>query len=128
MTKAATIMRLHAEGLSTREIALEVYALDPSLPWDVLDRKMAYVRVVIRQRKGTRQSQHDQRYLANGGQTRQRDRFKERYEADPVVRLTVRKSVTDWQRQNREKYLAYQRHYSQHVRPKKRLAESLTTD
>lgn len=54
-TKAAAIMALHAQGLTTREIALQVYG-------EATPSRMAYVRIVRFQRKGT-QSAADARYL-----------------------------------------------------------------
>ncbi len=88
MTKAQQIMNLHKQGHSTREIAEAVYGQQPDYAsWD---RKMAYVRIVIRQRKGTRYSANDGRYLMRkfGGKTpreahklRQRERYR-----DPAYR------------------------------------------
>ncbi len=52
MTKVAQIMALAAQGLTTRQIACEVYGISLAAPKRVLDGPMAYVRVVVRQRKG----------------------------------------------------------------------------
>lgn len=62
-TKKQQIMALHARGKSTREIAAAVYGLSTSTPWREADRRMAYVRVVIRQRKGGNSSAHDVAWL-----------------------------------------------------------------
>lgn len=100
MTKKDQIMALHREGRTTRQIACEVYGLPLDAPKKVADRKMAYIRVVIRQRKGTSQSAADVTYLvrkygsvANGHRVRnagQRDyrsaRHKRLYHTDPAWR------------------------------------------
>ena len=58
MTKAAEIMALAAQGLSTREIALKVYG-------EATEGKLAYVRVVSKQRRGSSESLHDKRWRAS---------------------------------------------------------------
>ena len=50
MTKADQIRQLAAKGKSAREIAIEVYSLSPLAHYEDVDRKAAYVRVVLRQR------------------------------------------------------------------------------
>jgi hypothetical protein len=50
MTKAAQIIQLFRLGKSTREIAVEVYSLGENAPKRLIEAKMAYVRVVARQR------------------------------------------------------------------------------
>ena len=62
MTKAARIMALHRAGKTTREIAASVYGLREDAPSAEIDDKMAYVRVVVRQRKGKSASKHDIRW------------------------------------------------------------------
>ena len=66
MTKAKRILKLHSAGKTTREIAVAVSGLKPDAPHKVADRKMAYVRVVLRQRqrKGTGASKHDEAWRA----------------------------------------------------------------
>lgn len=84
-TKAATIMRLHAAGLSTREIALAVYG-------EALDKRMAYVRIVVRQRKGSGQSPADIRLRQS-----------------PNGRVAYNARQNEWQKRNRDKVNAWQR-------------------
>lgn len=55
-TKSAKIMELHARGLSTRAIAMEVYG-------DTTASHLAYVRLVAFQRKGGGMSEADRRYV-----------------------------------------------------------------
>ena len=55
-TKSARIMELHARGLSTRAIAIEVYG-------DTAASHLAYVRIVAFQRKGSGMSEADHRYV-----------------------------------------------------------------
>ena len=58
-TKAAAIMALAGEGKTTREIAIAVYG-----PRCNVRTKAAYVRVVLRQRKGRGESDVDRRHVA----------------------------------------------------------------
>jgi hypothetical protein len=50
MTKAAQIRELFRQGKSTREIAMQVFSLDENSPKQLVEAKMAYVRVAARQR------------------------------------------------------------------------------
>jgi hypothetical protein len=50
MTKAAQIRELFRQGKSTREIAIQVFSLDENSPMQLIEAKMAYVRVAARQR------------------------------------------------------------------------------
>ena len=59
-TKVALIMALHAEGKTTRQIAEAVYGNLTS--YAERDRKMAYVRVALRQRKNNGKSKADRAY------------------------------------------------------------------
>jgi hypothetical protein len=61
-TKAAQIMILHRRGHSTRAIALAVYDLVEHTPQGVIEKAMAYVRVVTRQRRGHGESKADVRW------------------------------------------------------------------
>jgi hypothetical protein len=61
-TKAARIMALHRRGHSTRAIALAVYDLAEHTPQGVIEKAMAYVRVVTRQRRGRGESEADVRW------------------------------------------------------------------
>ena len=85
-TKSAQIMALHKQGKTTREIALKIYGAGCDVRV-----KMAYVRVVVNQRKGSGMSKHDKAYqAAEEAQTRrrayQRGYNKRRYHSDPVWR------------------------------------------
>lgn len=62
MTKSDRIMALHAQGLSTRQIAERVYGINAKTSRKLADRKMAYVRIVVRQRQGGSKSPADTRY------------------------------------------------------------------
>ena len=62
-SKKDLILALHAQGKTTREIAKAVYGVPDSAPQKVADRKMAYIRVVLRQRKGGGASDIDRRSL-----------------------------------------------------------------
>ena len=57
MTMATDILALADGKRTTRQIAERVYAERP-----ISDKQMAYVRVVIRQRRGTKPSQADSKY------------------------------------------------------------------
>lgn len=72
MSKAQQIIALKAQGLNTRQIAIEVYGEDCNVR-----TKMAYVRVVLNQRQGSGKSKHDTAY------------FKRRYENDPEFRAKL---------------------------------------
>ena len=52
MTKAQRIIKLWLQGKSTREIACAVYGLSLCADRVTVDKCMAYVRVVVRQRPG----------------------------------------------------------------------------
>lgn len=65
MTKAQKILELHQAGKTTREIATRIYGIPRNAPKAVADKKMAYVRVVIRQRRGSASSEIDKRYWAS---------------------------------------------------------------
>ena len=64
-TKSAQIMALHKRGKTTREIAITVYKLPSDAHFEDVDRKAAYVRVVVGQRKGLGMSPHDKRWRAS---------------------------------------------------------------
>lgn len=90
-TKAARIMALHKQRKTTREIAMAVYQLPKDAPWEVVDRKAAYVRVVIGQRQGVSYSAAETRYLLKkyGGKTVQEasaTRERIRYATNPSRR------------------------------------------
>jgi hypothetical protein len=90
MTKKVQILRLAKLGKTTREIATKVMGLAPDASRDEADAKMAYVRVVIRQRKGGTYSAADKAWLMRtyGGATvqeAQRNKSRIRY-ADPTSR------------------------------------------
>jgi hypothetical protein len=81
MTKAERILQLYDGARTTRQIA-EIIHGGP-----VTDKEMAYVRVVLRQRFGTRRSDTDRRYhMSSLGRTTRRKRFKERYDSEPAFR------------------------------------------
>lgn len=90
MKKTEQIMTLHSQGKTTWEIAREVYALPNWASREDVDRKAAYVRVVLRQRNGRGLSKTDERYLKRRYGTRtvkeaHKLQARERY-ADPVLR------------------------------------------
>ena len=62
VTKSDRIVALHLEGKSVREIAIAIYNLNPGLPSRDIDRKAAYVRVVLRQRNPEGVSKYDRAY------------------------------------------------------------------
>lgn len=104
MTKAERIMRLHAQGKTTREIADAMYRVKNATHAE-RDRRMAYIRVVVRQRKGGKSSEADKRY---------RDM---KWETDEVYR---EKKLARWRDhrkrwaqtpEGREYRLQYQRQY-----------------
>ena len=79
MSLSQRILKLHAKGLSTREIAEKVYGLPTGLSSRERDPAMAYVRVVTRQRLGGT-SDNDIRYMKRrfGGSQRRSQREAER--------------------------------------------------
>ena len=118
MTKAQQILALSAEGHTTRVIAGIVYGLDDDAPGADWDRRMAYVRVVLRQRReGTGASIYDRRYWDARG----RDRQRERYHIDPDFRARKVRSTRVWQSENRDHLREYRRQYDA-----KRRAERLS--
>lgn len=101
--KASRIAELHAKGMSTRQIAREVWGLPDDTPHRELDRKMAYVRVVLRQRNGDSyaSSPADRRYYeSDHGRRRINDRQRSKYALDPEYR----------QRRRAQLKAAYQRY------------------
>lgn len=83
MTKAEKILALAAQGLSTREIAIAVYGADCNIK-----TKMAYTRIVMRQRNNG-MSAADRRYWKTdkgraAKNSSQRRRKKLRRATDPV--------------------------------------------
>ena len=86
-TKASQIMALHAEGKSTREIARRVFATDSPT-----ESNLAYVRVVVGQRRGGGQSANDKAYQRTEAYRRWNNGYwRARYAADAAYRETVRK-------------------------------------
>ena len=85
-TKAAQIMALAARGLTTRQIACEVYQISDKAPHDMLAVPMAYVRTVL-QRKGTGMTDSDRRWREANKATLdayRRDWHKRKQTADPA--------------------------------------------
>ena len=118
MTKAQQILALNAEGHTTRVIAGIVYGLNDDAPIADWDRRMAYVRVVLRQRReGTGASIYDRRYWDARG----RDRQRERYHIDPDFRAQKVRSARVWRSKNRDHIREYMRQYDA-----KRRAERLS--
>ena len=94
-TKKSQILALDREGKTPREIAIIVYGLDSSLPARDIDRKAAYVRVVVRQRKGNGLSAFDRAYrktdaAKSSHRKRMRRWQKRRYETEPGFREAKR--------------------------------------
>jgi hypothetical protein len=85
-TKASQIMALHKQGHTTRVIAEIVYGLTDEIPYKTWDQRMAYVRIVVKQRKGKSLSVADKRYLKNGGREKRAQNFVRRYWDDPKFR------------------------------------------
>ena len=105
MTLAAQIMKLHASGRSTREIALAVYG-------EAGKSRMAYVRVVARQRKGKGASDIDKRYCRSAhGRKALRTYRRNRYWSDGEYRERSIARATKWNRENPEKLRASRRRY-----------------
>ncbi len=111
MTKAQMILDLHKQGKTTRQIAEAVYGLQPDCMARAIDKHMAYVRVVVRQRRGSRRSATDQRYLDSGGYAKAAARHMERYKTDPEFRARSAARTAAWQIANRAKRNASQRRY-----------------
>ena len=81
-TLAAKILALNDGKKSTREIAEKVYG-------KATDKQMAYVRVVLRQRRGTRSSENDRGYIASSlGQAAQKRKNQKTVAANRVLRET----------------------------------------
>lgn len=121
MTKASQIMALHKQGKTTRQIAEAVYGLQPDCMPKVVDKYMAYVRVVVRQRKGSGRSEHDLKYMNNGGQAKASARKRMLYHTDQDYRAADLARTAAWQRANRTKRNASQKRYRER---KLALAES----
>jgi hypothetical protein len=62
-SKATQILDLYEQGHTTRVIAWMVYGLTDEAPAKEWDSRMAYIRVVVRQRKGRGMSPIDARYV-----------------------------------------------------------------
>ena len=89
MTKSEQIMRLHAQGLSTRLIACEVYQISSEAPHKLMASAMAYVRIVTKQRKGRGDSPANKKWrAANADKVRAiwSRSFYKRYHGDPEFR------------------------------------------
>jgi hypothetical protein len=116
-------MALHRRGKTTRQIAEAVYDLKPNCMAKTIDKYMAYVRVVVRQRKGEGRSEHDIRYMENGGRDLQNNSRRDRYASDPAFRERRLDAFRKWKGANREHLLAYARWYHANVRQPKRVAK-----
>ncbi len=123
MTKKEQIMALHAKGKTTRQIAEAVYGLQPDCMAKTVDKYMAYVRVVTRQRKGAGHSKNDRKYLENGGRDLQNNRRRDRYASDPAFRQYRLDTYQKWKAENLDHVLAYARWYDANVRRPKRVAK-----
>ncbi len=109
MTKKDRILALHQEGKTTRQIAEAVYRLPKCAKQKEADRKMAYVRVVLRQRKGSGESEIDRRYVMRRwgaatpkeayrlreSQPSRRAWVKRKYQTDPIWRAKQQKYARD---------------------------------
>ena len=96
ITKAARILALHAKGKTIHEIAMAVYG-------EASDKRMAYVRVVTRQRRGS-QSEIDKRYETSvGGRQARSANFKYRWAHDEAFREYRNAACRRWDRKNPEK-------------------------
>ena len=102
-SKKDRIMALHKQGKTTRQIAAKIYLLQTDAPSDEWDRKMAYVRVVIRQRKGTGRSPTDRRYMAAGGQEAWNARRRLRWQTDSAYRERELLRCAAWAAINRRR-------------------------
>jgi hypothetical protein len=94
-TKKLQILALDREGKTPRDIAIIVYGLDSGLSARDIDRKAAYVRVVVRQRKGSGLSAFDRAYRKTDAakishRKRMRRWQKRRYETEPAFREAKR--------------------------------------
>lgn len=92
-SKSFQIMSLHAQGLSTRQIASEVYQISSKAPHKLMASAMAYVRIVTKQRKGRGNSPANKKWRAANAEkvraiwTRS---FSKRYSSDPEFRAKRR--------------------------------------
>ncbi len=123
MTKKEQIMALHKQGKTTRQIAEAVYGLKPDCMAKTIDKYMAYVRVVTRQRKGSGRSEHDRKYMESGGRDLQNNRRRDRYASDPAFREYRLDTYRKWKAANQGHVLAYARWYHANVRQPKRVAK-----
>ena len=84
MTKSEHILSLNDGERTTRQIADAVYV------GRATREQMAYTRIVLRQRKGTRGSKADLRYRASPlGREMRRKNFARRYYGDPQYRAQM---------------------------------------
>lgn len=105
VTKREQIIALHRLGKTVRSIAVEVYGLGLNLPSRDIDRKAAYVRVVLRQRTPEGISKFDRAYRSTDN-----------------AKAYHRRWMKDWQNQRyqtdtefREKRLAAARAYKRRL-------------
>ena len=110
MTKAQQILELYEQGHTTRVIAGIVYGIDDDASQTEWDRRLAYVRVVARQRVGRGRSEIDRRYKeANRPAINayQRVWAKVKYHADPVWRERhLAAKAERWRRKKAERFSA----------------------
>ena len=97
-TIKSKILALHSEGKTPREIAIIAYEFDSKLSARDIDRKAAYVRVVVRQRKGKALSDFDRTYRKTEAakvahRVYMRLWQKRRYESDPAFRDAKRAAM-----------------------------------
>lgn len=93
MTKSSHIMHLHAQGLSTRQIACEVYQISSQAPHKVMASAMAYVRIVTNQRKGSGEAPANKKWRAANPEKISaiwKRSFHKRYSSDPEFRAKRR--------------------------------------
>ena len=98
MTKKDRIIALAHEGKTVRQIAEVVYRLPKGAKQKEADRKMAYVRVVLRQRKDG-PSKHDAAYIAANRDkicARKRRYYTRRYHSDAAWREQVLAAHKAW--------------------------------
>ena len=93
-TKSEKILELYAQGLSTRAIA------------EIVGTSDSYVRVVARQRKGSKQSENDRRYCTSERGRRKRAASnakyaRERYARDEKYRQRVLEAHRQWRARRR---------------------------
>lgn len=126
VSKASMILALHAQGLSTRNIAVVALDLHPDARGPLANARLAYVRAVIARAECPGGARPADRASAVRNRPRRNALRRKRYALDPTYRKTQLKRSQAWFKGCRKsprkwgKYLARQRQRQRHYRLKKR--------